>query len=48
MEWTKQAYDVRLYLKFMLNKLKVMHGLSWGLLDVIMTFVTLFFLLKKD
>jgi len=27
MEWTKQEYDVRLYLKFMLNKLKVIHGL---------------------
>jgi hypothetical protein len=29
MEWTTQEYDVRLYLKFkfMLNKLKVIHGL---------------------
>jgi hypothetical protein len=27
MEWTKQEYDVRLYLKLMLNKLKAIHGL---------------------
>ncbi len=27
MAWTKQEYDVRLYLKFMLNKLKVLCGL---------------------